>query len=85
MRSAFSVAEVVGSKDGVVENLVREIGAQCGEVSRFEGLGDDAWKQALSDGKKVVVMVEFEDLPSAEDERRGLLADNGTSQLPFQT
>jgi hypothetical protein len=83
VRSRYSVAEVVGLEDANVKDLVKEIDSQCGGVLGFDDVGSNAWKEALRGGKKVVVTTTMEELPAGEDERRELLADNGTCLPTF--
>jgi hypothetical protein len=78
------VSEVVGLKDVDVEDLVWEVERQCGRIQRFDDVGNGAWKGALSEGKRVVVITRLEDLPSGEDERREVLADNGIFPFFYQ-
>ncbi|KAG0645395.1 big1 [Hyphodiscus hymeniophilus] len=74
--SRYSVAEVVGLRGAIVQDLVTEIDVQCGGVLEFDEVDNSAWKEALREGKKVVITTTFEDLPSLENERMEVLADN---------
>ena len=65
-----------------MKDLVREIDAQCGGILGFDDAGNGAWKEALREGKRVILTTTLEDLPVGEDERRSVLADNGMLPLP---
>jgi hypothetical protein len=79
VQSRFSVAEVLGLSHSGVDDILRLI-SSC-DVLPFDDVGNGAWKQALREGNKVLVATTFDALPALEDERREMLADNGSFPL----